>query len=307
MRPFLKRLLPQPARRLLRRFFPAKATVNPSEEWLARLSELEMAVRRLEELVPKESEGADRLSDRETASCQLESILHYEHGIAPPPPKHLQARVVGLYSPEFISSGYDTCQELNKYLTSFGMKLQDFNAILDFGCGCGRVIRALRTLLPSHELNGTDIDQEAIQWLREHYESVATFDLNPHLPPMRYPDDKFDLIYSISIFTHLPEDMQFAWLGELQRVTRPGAILLLTTHGEEHYRKLPRPALVAMEQNGFYYLQAGRTQGLPEFYQVAFHSHDYVRQQWSSYFDILDIKSKGLQHQDIVLLRKRSA
>jgi len=44
------------------------------------------------------------------------------------------------------------------------------------------------------------------------------------MPPMSYEDNMFDFVYSISIFTHLPEDMQFAWLQELQRITKPGGI-----------------------------------------------------------------------------------
>jgi hypothetical protein len=45
---------------------------------------------------------------------------------------------------------------------------------------------------------------------------------------------------------------------------------------------------------------------LPDFYQSAFHTKDYIYQQWSAYFDIVRYEERGINnHQDAVLLRKR--
>jgi hypothetical protein len=49
-----------------------------------------------------------------------------------------------------------------------------------------------------------------------------------------------------------------------------------------------------------------KTEGLPDFYQTAFHTHEYVQREWNKYFEIVNIKTKGIgQHQDAVLVRKR--
>ena len=65
------------------------------------------------------------------------------------------------------------------------------------------------------------LDPWAIAWLQTHCVSMAEFFVVPHVSPAPCPDHAFDLAYSISVFTHLPEDMQFHWLEELRRITRP--------------------------------------------------------------------------------------
>jgi SAM-dependent methyltransferase len=249
-----------------------------------------------------------KVEELEIALEQMESILQVEKSIPPAPPKHLQIRVVGVYVPDFIRSGVRTYQLLNDALKSVSKNLDGFKTILDFGCGCGRIIRAFRHFLPSQNLYGTDIDPEAIEWLRTNYRDIAEFAVNPHLPPMPYKEETFDFIYSISIFTHLPEEMQFAWLEELRRITKPGGYLILTTHGETYYGKLAHEKQTIIKKRGFYYNEDEniKTEGLPVFYKVSYHSHDYIRNEWGRFFDILRMFADGLDHQDIILLQKRS-
>lgn len=40
-----------------------------------------------------------------------------------------------------------------------------------------------------------------------------------------------DLVYSLSLFTHLPEHLAAEWLNDLARVLKPRALLIMTTHG----------------------------------------------------------------------------
>ena len=251
---------------------------------------------------------APQISDADALLKQSLSVIHHELNIPPVPPKHLQVRVVGGYVPGFIESGFGTFEDLNEVLKTAGKSLNDFESILDFGCGCGRNIRALHTRLPSATLCGMDIDGEAIRWLTQNYSSFGTFTLAPHIPPTTLEDSRFDFIFGISVFTHLPEELQFAWLKELRRISKPRGYLILTTHGANHYRNMEPAILRVMESKGFFYRDSGYGQGiaLPEFYQNTYHSHDYVRREWVKYFDILDIKALGMgNHQDTVLLRNR--
>ena len=250
-----------------------------------------------------------RLAAAEAAAGQWESLLRREASVPPPPPPHLQVRVAGKYAAGFFDSAAEGCREIEAALAPAGRVLRDFRTILDFGCGSGRAIRILHGLVPEARLFGADIDTEAIEWARKHYSSYGDFSVAPHHPPTSYPDERFDFVFAISVFTHLPEDMQLEWLAELRRITRPGGLLVLTTHGEEHYGKLDEQARAVMRTKGFFYSDFGwnygRSVSLPDFYQTAYHSHDYVRREWSRFFEVVEIRALGLeQHQDTVLLRR---
>jgi 2-polyprenyl-3-methyl-5-hydroxy-6-metoxy-1,4-benzoquinol methylase len=251
-----------------------------------------------------------RVSDLEVTVAQFDSILRHEAASAPPPPKHMQIRVVGGYVSAFIESGYSICADLDAALRFAGKQLTDFRRILDWGCGCGRITRALHVVTPASEVHGADIDPEAIAWLQRHCSRYAQFYLAPHRPPMAYANDTFDLVIGISIFTHLPEEMQFLWLDELRRITKPGALLILTTSGENNYKQLPAELLAAVQKKGYLYRDGtyGQSINLPAFYQNAFHTCQYIRDNWSKFFRILDIQPTQMQHhQDIILLEKHDS
>jgi 2-polyprenyl-3-methyl-5-hydroxy-6-metoxy-1,4-benzoquinol methylase len=238
---------------------------------------------------------------------QLKEVLFYENQVVMPPPKHLQVRIVGGYAGDFIASGYRIHEAMeNAVKSAAGVSLGDFKTIYDFGCGCGRITRAFKILQPSSILYGSDIDPEAIGWLKKTCSNSANFHVNSHVPPLEYEKNLFDFVFSISIFTHLPEDMQFLWLEELRRIVKPGGYLFLTTHGERYYATLSPVALRIMKDKGFYYSSSKytTTEGLPSFYQSAYHSHEYIRKEWSRYFKIKDIKTCYLDTQDAIILQK---
>jgi SAM-dependent methyltransferase len=260
-----------------------------------------------DELAAKVRELTARVADLEASSGQLEAILRHD-GTVLPPPKHMQIRVVGGYVPGFIESGFSICDDLNAVLGVVGKSLGDFGRILDWGCGCGRNSRALKTLYPACEVHGADIDTEAIAWLRRAYHGFGDFHVAPHRPPMPFKDGFFDFIFGISVFTHLPEDMQWEWLTELARITKPGGYLIMTTSGEPNYKNLSADMRKVVETKGFLYLDGnyGQSISLPAFYQNTFHSLDYIRREWPKYFEVLDMQQARMQqHQDTILLRRR--
>ena len=113
--------------------------------------------------------------------------------------------------------------------------------VLDFGCGAGRVLRHLVDEVGEGELHGVDIDRPSIEWLQANASpplNVATCDERPGLP---YPDDHFDVVYALSVFTHIVADWT-GWLLELRRVLSPDGVLLATVIGRrDGGRARPRP------------------------------------------------------------------
>jgi ubiquinone/menaquinone biosynthesis C-methylase UbiE len=218
------------------------------------------------------------------------------------PPSHLRSRVHGDDSlQEFIKVGKLVSYNLFSSIVSLTEKTSG-NRVLDFGCGCGRIVNYLSNLFINNQFYGCDIDDEAIAWCQNNLSSVGEFTTNASLPPLPFDDSFFDVVYSISVFTHLPEEMQFQWLEELKRVTRKGGYLLTTTHGAG---LAPDEIQQHLSDHGFFYAVSNGTDGLPDFYQTSFHTEQYIRRHWSNYFEIVRIVKKGvLNHQDLVLCKR---
>ncbi len=227
-------------------------------------------------------------------------------GFARLPPASLRYRVHGAPDIDsFLIAGRKCSKDIEAALLKINKELTSFRYILDFGCGCGRTILWFASHSRSSHFYGTDIDTDAISWCHNNLD-FANFTVNESLPPLEYPSEMFDLIYAISVFTHLNEDYQFHWLSELKRVAKPKAILLLTVHGRHCWMKLPREELAKIERSGFLFTTTNVMKGIfPEWYQVAYHSKEYILDKYTKYFDVLDYIPRGLNdHQDIIILQK---
>lgn len=102
--------------------------------------------------------------------------------------------------------------------------------VLDFGCGPGRTIRHLADESEC-ELWGCDISAACIEWNSQNLSPALSFVVNDEVPPLPFPDGKFDLVYALSVFTHI-SDAWAAWLLEIDRVLAPDGRLVATFMGE---------------------------------------------------------------------------
>lgn len=203
----------------------------------------------------------------------------------------------------FLEGGRAAMESMISILAKNGIDAINFQRILDFGCGCGRVTRHWNSLQQDVSIFGTDYNRKLVEWCERNL-TFARFDSNQLLPPLRYEDRTFDLIYALSVFTHLPESLQHRWIDELFRILKPGGYLFITAHGK-HYLEM----LAASERNDF---EAGQ---LVVRYQEAagtnmcsaFHSEEYVRGKLAKSFEVVDYVpegAKGNPYQDVYLLRR---
>ncbi len=126
-------------------------------------------------------------------------------------------------------AGYNDYRQVAGIAESYGVDLST-SAVLDWGSGHGRMIRHFADEGRVKEAWAVDIDPENIAWLNDNIDSVEASTV-PLLPPTDLPEKHFDLIYAISVMTHLTYDVQEAWLKELKRITKPGGIVMLTFAG----------------------------------------------------------------------------
>lgn len=222
------------------------------------------------------------------------------------PPAELIAQVGGVVSPEaFLAGGAVGREVVTSALARNGVALSQLDALLDFGVGCGRVARHWAGL--DCEIHGCDYNPVLVEWCRRNLPHVRPA-VNRLDPPLPYGDGRFGLVYALSIFTHLNEAQQRAWIAELRRVTRPGGHVLFTTHGPTMRiadPNWPTPAMRRRLQDGELVVllpdHAGRNAC------TVLHPQSWVEQHMLDGFELREYAAGGAAMnggQDMYLLRK---
>lgn len=194
-------------------------------------------------------------------------------------------------------------------------------SILDFGAGCGRI---LQHFLPDNAtLAASDVDPTAIRYLNRALPPIKAV-VNQSVPPIAFKSELFDCIYAFSVWTHLPVDLQNAWLSEAHRILLPHGLLLVSTMGfqalkllregnnplEQEWQTISDDELRAQGAIYYEYPIFGQDDelfsGISASYGVAVHDPEYIRRAWSDRFKVLEIREGAFrQHQDLVVLRKK--
>lgn len=101
--------------------------------------------------------------------------------------------------------------------------------ILDFGCGYGRVLRAIKAGYPEATITACDLMEDAVKFCEETFGAV---------PVRGYQDldrielnEKYDVIWVGSVFTHLPAERWTEFIAFFERNLAPNGLLVFTVHG----------------------------------------------------------------------------
>jgi SAM-dependent methyltransferase len=193
--------------------------------------------------------------------------------------------------------------------------------VLDFGCGWGRLTRFLARDLEPGSLYGCDPVEAILDVCRENGvpAALAKTDFLPERLPF---DARFDLAFAFSVFTHTSEAAHESCLRALHGALRPGGILVLTIRppGYLHFCERMRPLLEWLGPDFPTRLKEPRYLYVPHppehrhlqyaggemTYGEAVITLPYIRERWSSLFELLEVDVLiGDLHQVVVTLRRR--
>lgn len=240
------------------------------------------------------------------------------------PETQMQVGTVGSAGVPTVEEAYRFYSHVRAQAATAGVALNPQSRVLDFGVGWGRMIRCFLRDVDAANLYGVDVNDKFLTAARRTGVRANLHKITPR-GRLEYDDGYFDVVYSYSVFTHLPKDIQELWLGEIHRVLRPGGVLVATTQpprfidaiagfSEEKRKKsawnrelsaqlaLVGDAHAILRDEGLVFLRTnnGTTYG------DTIMSPEFIDREWGKLFDVLEYLDEPRRFtQAVVTARKR--
>ena len=202
------------------------------------------------------------------------------------------------FGPAFFAAGPETREILLELLPD------DFDwegkRVMDFGCGVGRTLIHFREEAELAEVWGVDVHAGALRQVEEKLCPPMKTLRSGTAPPLPFEDGSFDLIWAISVWTHLT-DTAHAWMAEMHRLLKPEGLLIPTYAGADHSELLAGEPWQE-DRVGMNVLRHYQSwdRGAP----MVLISDWWMHEHWGRGFEVLEI-NHGAHDQNWPLMRKR--
>lgn len=225
----------------------------------------------------------------------------------PIPPIRLRdmVRRGAIMAEDFILEGRQVHGVVVQVAAETGEPIVPSMQILEFGVGCGRVARHFLAA-GAENFIGTDVDAELIDWCTTNLPGTDTvqFFTNGYEPPIPVTASSQDLVYAISVFTHMDEQNQKSWANELGRIVRPDGRLLVSFL-ERALPDLPGGVEARERIDPEYVRTWFGKDGAPSVYFSTYNTKEYLETLFGEHFEPIAYRPKIVRkHQSILVLRK---
>ena len=146
------------------------------------------------------------------------------------PEEEMQRNFVGTSGADALIDAVHFVRYTLNVMAEVGLPASPDRTVIDFGCGWGRITRALLHAFEPAQVVGVDPLDSMISACRTWFApSPVRFETIESWPPLPFAAGSVDVIVAFSVFSHLPERLATAWIAEFLRVLRPGGIVVGTT------------------------------------------------------------------------------
>ncbi|MEX2500208.1 MAG: class I SAM-dependent methyltransferase [Wenzhouxiangellaceae bacterium] len=175
---------------------------------------------------------------------------------------------------DYLADGWRTMAETMQLLERIDRPLLSVSRMLEFACGYGRFTRHLARALPGR-LTCSDVLPGSMDFVREQF-GVEAFESSFNPGEIVFPE-RYDVVFVLSLFTHLPVPAWGDWLRALGSAVAPGGVLLFSVHSEELVREHPG---VTLNEEGYWFRPRSESPSLdPEKYGTTLTTRRLVEDQ----------------------------
>ena len=203
----------------------------------------------------------------------------------------------------YFYDGKNSAKQFKEILIDFKKDINN-TKILEFASGYGCVTRHLANIFPKCNIKSCDIHKDACD-LIEQMLGVKTITSKSN-PKDFECDLKYDVIFALSFFSHMPDRTWTLWADKLLENLNDGGTLIFTTHGLESAKYFNNPLL---SDEGIWFKADSEQKDLDQNeYGQTIVTYDYVSGRIKSInprYKITYKKSFWWGHQDLYVVSKK--
>ncbi|MBT5992702.1 MAG: class I SAM-dependent methyltransferase, partial [Bacteroidetes bacterium] len=182
----------------------------------------------------------------------IDYLFRFRSGLTGLPPYSIRVRSNGVTKQFGGEKFYQFGNRLADHLKAYA-SLDGHSKVLEIGCGCGRTCYALSKILDDANFIGMDIEKTSLEACQNNpifigkdfrfdYQDIQNDEYNPdgtyEADSYKFPYDsnEFDVIFLVSVFTHMLTDDVKNYISEISRMLKPGGVCMITTFLMDHGR-----------------------------------------------------------------------
>ena len=175
---------------------------------------------------------------------------------------------------DYLADGWRTLSELMLLLEAVDQPLLKTPRVLEFASGHGRFTRHLVKALGADRVVVSDVVPDAVEFSRRTF-GVDGF-MSASVPEQVQWPQRYELVFVLSLFSHLPRSTWSRWLKVLWDAVASGGLLVFSTHGV----KAAAFDSVALDEEGFFFAPSSESNAIDaQEYGTAFTSEAFVLQR----------------------------
>lgn len=231
-------------------------------------------------------------------------LLHKDYSLYPAlraalpdlPPDDVQEEWNGRSGMRLASQSAEFYRKLKQLQARHGAVALSQARVLDFGCGWGRLTRFLARDVAPGALFGCD-PYPGILGVCERTRVPARIAPIAYVAESLPFEERFDLVFAFSVFTHLSEDTHLACLRAIHAGLAPGGLLIATIRPPAYVEDGMHPALrrslgdkLLGRHPGYRFgAHAEQPSGGETTYGEAVIDLVYVRERWGELLELLEV------------------